>query len=205
MENWNRVVQMAHFVANRCHTPTKGSQGESNCPVVSNRKWNHQRHFYRSFHAKTLDRLSVTRNGWIDGLYERLRSEGAVAQKHRDTASDIWPIRESYLSLLTDIVGGKEEVESIRERRDALQASLAAIYKARLTRMGKLMERRKKRSSETRSTSFRTRKSTNFCLVPYVLPKERLNGTQNGQPKFSTSGILTILASLHFGHLFICR
>jgi hypothetical protein len=34
-----------------------------------------------------------------------------------------------YLSLLTDIVGGKEEVESIRERRDALQASLAAIYK----------------------------------------------------------------------------
>jgi hypothetical protein len=54
---------------------------------------------------------------------------GAVAQKHRDTAADIWPIRESYLSLLTDIVGGEVPVESIKERRDTLQSSLAAIYK----------------------------------------------------------------------------
>jgi hypothetical protein len=54
---------------------------------------------------------------------------GAVAQKHRDTASDIWPIRESYLSLLTDLIGGDQSISSIRERRDALQTSLAAIYK----------------------------------------------------------------------------
>lgn len=54
---------------------------------------------------------------------------GAVAQKHRDTAADIWPVRESYLSLLTDLVGGDVPVNSIRERRDALQADLAAIYK----------------------------------------------------------------------------
>jgi len=54
---------------------------------------------------------------------------GAVAQKHRDTAADIWPIRESYLSLLADIVGGQALPASIRERRDELQASLAAIYK----------------------------------------------------------------------------
>jgi hypothetical protein len=54
---------------------------------------------------------------------------GAVAQKHRDTAADIWPIRESYLSLLTDIVGGEDSLTSIWERRDDLQESLAAIYK----------------------------------------------------------------------------
>jgi hypothetical protein len=54
---------------------------------------------------------------------------GAVAQKHRDTASDIWPIRESYLSLLTDIVGGDEDIKKLRERRDSLQQSLAAIYR----------------------------------------------------------------------------
>lgn len=54
---------------------------------------------------------------------------GATAQKHRDTAADIWPIRESYLSLLTDIVGGIESIASIKERRDALQDALAAIYK----------------------------------------------------------------------------
>lgn len=55
---------------------------------------------------------------------------GAEAQKHRDIASDIWPIRESYLSLLTDIVIADLEIEKLRERRDALQSSLAAIYKA---------------------------------------------------------------------------
>jgi SMODS and SLOG-associating 2TM effector domain family 4 len=42
---------------------------------------------------------------------------GATAQRHRDTAADIWPIRESYLSLLTDIVGGNEV------------GAVAAIYK----------------------------------------------------------------------------
>jgi hypothetical protein len=54
---------------------------------------------------------------------------GAVAQRHRDTAADIWPIRESYLSLLTDIKGGSESIEALREKRDCLQAALAAIYK----------------------------------------------------------------------------
>lgn len=54
---------------------------------------------------------------------------GAVAQRHRDTAADIWPIRESYLSLLADIVGGQAIPASSLERRDELQASLAAIYK----------------------------------------------------------------------------
>src|ERR1700737_4855130 len=39
---------------------------------------------------------------------------GALAQKHRDTAADIWPIRESYLSLLADIVGGLQSVQTIR-------------------------------------------------------------------------------------------
>ena len=54
---------------------------------------------------------------------------GAVAQKHRDTATDIWPVRESYLSLLTDLRSGDKSVIAIRERRDELQASLAAIYR----------------------------------------------------------------------------
>lgn len=54
---------------------------------------------------------------------------GAVAQKHRDTAADIWPVRESYLSLLTDLRSGREPMAALRERRDELQASLAAIYR----------------------------------------------------------------------------
>jgi hypothetical protein len=54
---------------------------------------------------------------------------GATAQKHRDAAADIWPIRESYLSLLADIVSGDAELGALRDRRDRLQDGLAAIYR----------------------------------------------------------------------------
>ncbi len=55
---------------------------------------------------------------------------GAAAQKHRDTAADLWAIRESYLSLLTDIASAAISDNVARERRDALQNALAAIYKS---------------------------------------------------------------------------
>ena len=54
---------------------------------------------------------------------------GGVAQKHRDTAADIWPVRESYLSLLTDLRSQDTDREALRKRRDELQDTLAAIYK----------------------------------------------------------------------------
>ncbi len=54
---------------------------------------------------------------------------GAAAQKHRDAAADIWPVREDYLSLLTDIVSGDAKPDALRKRRDELQAALAAIYR----------------------------------------------------------------------------
>lgn len=54
---------------------------------------------------------------------------GAAAQKHRDAAADIWPIREDYLSLLTDILSGDAKPDVLRKRRDDLQATLAAIYR----------------------------------------------------------------------------
>ena len=54
---------------------------------------------------------------------------GAAAQKHRDSAAEIWPIREDYLSLLTDIISGDAKPDVLRKRRDDLQATLAAIYR----------------------------------------------------------------------------
>lgn len=51
---------------------------------------------------------------------------GGIAQKHRDAASKIWNVRESYLSLLTDL---KElPNEEALERRDELQKLLSEIY-----------------------------------------------------------------------------
>lgn len=55
---------------------------------------------------------------------------GASAQKHRDTAADLWEIREAYLSLLADIAARSIDLESVRLKRDELQAALASIYKS---------------------------------------------------------------------------
>jgi hypothetical protein len=54
---------------------------------------------------------------------------GEVAQKHREAASDIWNIREAYLSLLTDIRDLSFPLSDLRKRRDDLQAQLHKIYR----------------------------------------------------------------------------
>jgi hypothetical protein len=54
---------------------------------------------------------------------------GQLAQKHREAASDIWNIREAYLSLLTDIRDPAFAIAELRMRRDDLQAQLHKIYR----------------------------------------------------------------------------
>jgi hypothetical protein len=54
---------------------------------------------------------------------------GQLAQKHREAASDIWNIREAYLSRLTDIRDHSFSVADLRKRRDDLQAQLYKIYR----------------------------------------------------------------------------
>ena len=51
---------------------------------------------------------------------------GATAQKHRDAAAKLWNIRECYQSLLTDLP--KLPHNQAIERRNELQAMLAALY-----------------------------------------------------------------------------
>ena len=60
--------------------------------------------------------------------YSKDLDPGQLAQKHRSVASDIWDVRESYLSLLTDIRDVRISLPDLRERRDALQARLHEIY-----------------------------------------------------------------------------
>jgi hypothetical protein len=55
---------------------------------------------------------------------------GGLAQRHRETASDVWNVRESYLGLLADLRDMQLDLEGLRERRDILQASLYKIYRA---------------------------------------------------------------------------
>ncbi|HRI81189.1 MAG TPA: SLATT domain-containing protein [Opitutaceae bacterium] len=53
---------------------------------------------------------------------------GEIAQKHKNSACDLWLIRERYLSLITDLVMGERPIESLQRERDVLQTDLHAIY-----------------------------------------------------------------------------
>ena len=53
---------------------------------------------------------------------------GELAQKHRQSAADLWLIREEYLSLITDLRVGDESIENLRLRRDAILEDLHGVY-----------------------------------------------------------------------------
>jgi hypothetical protein len=51
------------------------------------------------------------------------------AEKHRQTAKELWYIREKYVSLLVDIKNAALSEEALSKRRDALIEELKLIYK----------------------------------------------------------------------------
>lgn len=65
----------------------------------------------------------------IFNAYQKDLDPGALAQRHRETASDIWNIRESYLSLIADTFNAEVAVDNLRNTRDELQAKLHEIYR----------------------------------------------------------------------------
>jgi hypothetical protein len=84
--------------------------------------------FYDQFWIKVATAILSIATLWISG-YMKGFDPGGTAQKHRDAAASIWPIRESYLSLITDLRNGQIDNADAMKRRDDLQAKLAAIYK----------------------------------------------------------------------------
>ncbi len=53
---------------------------------------------------------------------------GALAQKHRQAAADLWLIREKYLALITDLRIGEESLEKTNVRRNDLLEDLHGAY-----------------------------------------------------------------------------
>lgn len=66
----------------------------------------------------------------IYNAYQKDLDPGALAQRHRETASDIWNVRESYLSLITDVLNSELPIDDLRTKRDELQINLHEIYRA---------------------------------------------------------------------------
>ncbi|QNK78242.1 SLATT domain-containing protein [Winogradskyella sp. PAMC22761] len=54
---------------------------------------------------------------------------GEIAQKHSESASDLWNIREEYFSLLTDLKAEVIELDELIQKRDSLQDRLSNVYK----------------------------------------------------------------------------
>lgn len=60
--------------------------------------------------------------------YTKKYDLGEMAQKHANAAAALWNIRESYLSLLTDIHAQVLDQELVRQKRDEIQEKLLAVY-----------------------------------------------------------------------------
>ena len=54
---------------------------------------------------------------------------GEIAQKHRQAGSDLWLIREQFLSLLVDLAMREKPIEALQEQRDTLVKQLHGIYR----------------------------------------------------------------------------
>ena len=61
-------------------------------------------------------------------LYFKNYNYGQMAQAHKETADRLWNVRESYLSLITDLVADIETPTQAANKRDKLQKDLATIY-----------------------------------------------------------------------------
>ncbi len=61
-------------------------------------------------------------------LYTRSHDLGKQAQQHRDSATQIWSVREKYLTLITDLAMGYEPLSDVQRRRDELLEDLNGIY-----------------------------------------------------------------------------
>jgi len=94
---------------------------------------------------------------------------GEIAQKHTQSANNLWDIRERYLSLITDIKSELLSVEQIRKRRDELQEDLLNIYKGSPRTISKAYKK------ATEALNVNEEMTFNENEIDNLLPKELRN------------------------------
>lgn len=103
---------------------------------------------------------------------------GSAAQMHRDAGAKLWNIRECYLSLLTDLPTLSRETAV--ERRDELQATLAALYLGAPHTDGKAYKEAQDRLKNMEDLTFTDDEID--CFLPLSLKRS------GGRPKPSSDG-----------------
>lgn len=61
-------------------------------------------------------------------IYAKENDLGAIAQKHKQAANNIWLIRERYVSLITELLMHRSPLEDFIVERDKLSNELHDIY-----------------------------------------------------------------------------
>jgi hypothetical protein len=87
--------------------------------------------------------------------YMKDNDPGQLSERHKKVATELWNIRESYLSVLTDLRSGGAE-DGLRSRRDELQAKLATIYETAPRTMDKAYENAQRGLQKKEELTFST-------------------------------------------------
>lgn len=95
---------------------------------------------------------------------------GEIAQKHSESASDIWNIREQYLSVLTDLNSGILNLEQVSQKRDELQNDLFNVYKGAPRTLSKAYKKATEALKMNEELTFSKEEINN--LLPMELRKE---------------------------------
>ena len=80
--------------------------------------------------AGTMASLVISTTLLVLNAYTKDNDDGALAQKHRKTGTDLWLIRERFCSLLVDVAMKEKPMEKLQEQRDELIEQLHAAYAA---------------------------------------------------------------------------
>jgi hypothetical protein len=117
--------------------------------------------FY-SYATLAISLLTLILNSYLKDL-----NPGQSAQKHRETAADLWNIRESYLSLLADIHDPSHVLDGLQKRRDDLQRQLHRIYRIAPHTDGKAYKEAQERLKNKEDLTFTDREID--LLLPTTL------------------------------------
>jgi hypothetical protein len=85
-------------------------------------------HLFSGNKAGTIIAAILSAILFVLNIYTKEYNLAELSQKHHDAAQKLWGIRESYLSLLTDLTANTLNSKVIREKRDILQDNLNQVY-----------------------------------------------------------------------------
>lgn len=78
---------------------------------------------------------------FIINLYQQNDDLGRRAERHTETAAVLWGIRETYLTLLTDLLSPQPDLSRIKSERDRMQTISERLYRSAPRTNNKAYER----------------------------------------------------------------